>query len=203
MLLDEIKRKKLDNKSQKCILLANLDHGNYRLLDLSTRKVHVCRHVTFIEDKFPARAFSGQSENGMHIPPSSSKVGTSTGQIPYQARESGSDDIPTLMDDPESEYSVSDDDSESHDIPDLEKDHEGAYDGEREEVIDSESSDALPEIDIGAEVRGGDGLQFSSEILPCHLDLPPVNADLQTNGDRFKPKLSNVILLRNPMSKFQ
>jgi hypothetical protein len=39
MLLDESKRKKLDTKSQKCILLANLDHGNYRLLDLSTRKV--------------------------------------------------------------------------------------------------------------------------------------------------------------------
>jgi hypothetical protein len=64
-------------------------------------------------------------------------VGTSTGNIPDQARESDSDDIPTLMDDPESEYSVSDDDSESHDIPDLEEDHEGADDGEREEVIDS------------------------------------------------------------------
>jgi hypothetical protein len=85
-------------------LACNLDHGNYRLLHLSTRKLHVCRHVTFIEDKFPARAFSGQSEHGMHIPTSSSKVGISTVQIPYQARESDSDDIPTLMDDPESEY---------------------------------------------------------------------------------------------------
>jgi hypothetical protein len=129
MLLDEIKGKKLDIKSQKCILLANLDHGNYRFLDLSTRKVHVCRHVTFIEDKFPARALSGQSEHGMHIPTSSSKVGKSTGQITYRALESDSDDIPTLMDDPESDYFVSDDDSESHDIPDLEKDHEGADDG--------------------------------------------------------------------------
>jgi hypothetical protein len=73
------------------------------------------------------------------------------------------------MDDLESEYSVSDDDCESHDIPDLEEDHEGADDGEREEVIESESSDAIPEIDIGAEVRGGDGLRFSSE----HPSLPP------------------------------
>jgi hypothetical protein len=107
----------------------------------------------------------------MHIQTSSSKVGTSTGQIPDQARESDSDDIPTLLDDPESEYSVSvsDDDSASHDIPDLEEDHEGADDGEREEVIDSESSDALPKIDIGAEVRGGDELQFSSE----YPSLPP------------------------------
>jgi hypothetical protein len=40
-------------------------------------------------------------------------------------------------------------------------------------------------------------------ILPCHLDLPLVHADLQTNGERFKPKISNVILLRNPMSEFQ
>jgi hypothetical protein len=88
---------------------------------------------------------------------------------PDQARESDSDDIPTLMDDPESEYSVSDDDSEIHDIPDLEEDHEGADDGEREEVIDSESSDAIPKIDIGAEVRGGDGLQFSSK----YPSLPP------------------------------
>jgi hypothetical protein len=163
MLLDESKRKKLDIKSQKGILLVNLDHGNYRLLDLSTRKVHVSRHVFFIEDKLPARAFSGQSEHGMDIPTSSSKVGTSTGKIPYQARESDGDDIPNLMDDPESDYSVSEDDSERRDIPELEEDHECADDSEREEVIDSESSDAIPEIDIGSEVRGGDGLQFSSE----------------------------------------
>jgi hypothetical protein len=90
-------------------------------------------------------------------------VGTSTGQIPDPAHESDSDDIPTVMDDLESEYSVSDDDSEIHDIPDLEEDHEGADDSEREEVIDSESSDAFPEIDIGAEVSGGDGLRSSSE----------------------------------------
>jgi hypothetical protein len=64
-------------------------------------------------------------------------VGTSSGHTPDQARESDRDGISTLMDDPESEYSVSDDDSESQDIPDLEEDHEGADDSEREEVIDS------------------------------------------------------------------
>jgi hypothetical protein len=48
--LEESKRKKLEIKSKKCILLANLDYGNYRLLELSTRKVHVSRHDTFNED---------------------------------------------------------------------------------------------------------------------------------------------------------
>jgi hypothetical protein len=98
----------------------------------------------------------------MHIPNSFSKVGESSGQIHDQAHESDSDDIPTVLDDSESEYSVSDDDRETHDIPDLVEDHEGADDSEREEVIDSESSDALPEIEIGADISGGDGLQFSS-----------------------------------------
>jgi hypothetical protein len=45
----------------------------------------------------------------------------------------------------------------------LEDDHEGADDSHFEEVIDSESSYSLPEIDIGVEVSGSDGLQFSSE----------------------------------------
>jgi hypothetical protein len=94
----------------------------------STTKVHVCRHFNFIEDKFPARAFPGQSEHVVNIPTSSSKVGMSSTQIPDQAREPDSDNIPTLMDDLESKYSVSDDDSENHDIPDLADDHEGADD---------------------------------------------------------------------------
>jgi hypothetical protein len=55
----------------------------------------------------------------MHIPNSYSKVGTSSRQIPDQAREPDSDNIPALMDDSESKYSVSDDNSENHDFPDL------------------------------------------------------------------------------------
>jgi hypothetical protein len=129
----------------------------------STTKVHVCRHVNFIEDKFPARAFSGQSEHVIHIPTSSSKVGTRSRRIPDQAREPDSDNIPTITDDSKSKNSVSDEDCENHDIIDLEDDHEGADDSHFEEVIDSESSDSLPEIDIGVEVSGSDGLQFSSE----------------------------------------
>jgi hypothetical protein len=48
-------------------------------------------------------------------------------------------------------------------------------------------------------------MNYSSvqKIIPCHLDLAPVHADLQTNGESFKPKISNFILLRNPMSEFQ
>jgi hypothetical protein len=35
-------------------------------------------------------------------------------------------------------------------------------------------------------------MDYSSvqNIVPCHLDLSPVHADLQTNGERFKPKCS-------------
>jgi hypothetical protein len=73
----------------------------------------------------------------VHIPTSSSKLGMSSRKIPDQAQEPDSDNIPALMDDSESKYSVSDDNSENHDIPDLADDHEGADDSEREEVIDS------------------------------------------------------------------
>jgi hypothetical protein len=141
----------------------------------------------------------------MHIPTSSSKVGTSTGTIPDQALESDSDDVPTVMDDPESEYSVSDDDIESHEIPDLEEDHEGADDGELDEVIESESSDALPEIDIGAEVRGGDGLQFSSEypFLPPRSSSRTRRSPNEWRAFQAENIKCHSILLRNPMSEFQ
>jgi hypothetical protein len=49
-------------------LLANLDHGKYRILELSTRKVHISRHPTFIEDQFSARAIYAQSNNVNNIP---------------------------------------------------------------------------------------------------------------------------------------
>jgi hypothetical protein len=39
----------------------------------------------------------------------------------------------------------------------------------REDVIDSESFNALPEIDIGAEVSGSDILRFSSEYTSLPL----------------------------------
>jgi hypothetical protein len=45
MLHHDSARPKLDDKSLRFVLLANLDHGNYRLLELSTNKVHVSRHV--------------------------------------------------------------------------------------------------------------------------------------------------------------
>jgi hypothetical protein len=50
----ESKRKKLDNKSIPCILLSTLEHGNYRVYDLATKKVYVSRHVVFSETDFPA-----------------------------------------------------------------------------------------------------------------------------------------------------
>jgi hypothetical protein len=53
MLKHDSARRKLDDKSLRCVLLANLDHGSYRLLELSTNKVHVSRHVEFDETVYP------------------------------------------------------------------------------------------------------------------------------------------------------
>jgi cobalamin biosynthesis protein CobT len=54
------KRKKLDSKSILCILLATLQHGNYRVYDLATKKVHVSRNVVFSETEFPAYILSSK-----------------------------------------------------------------------------------------------------------------------------------------------
>jgi hypothetical protein len=48
------KRKKLDSKLIPCILVAKLEHGNYRVYDLTTKSVYVSRHVVFSETEFPA-----------------------------------------------------------------------------------------------------------------------------------------------------
>jgi transposase InsO family protein len=167
LLLDESKRKNLDIKFKKCILLANLYYGNYRLLELSTRKLHVSRHVTSTEDQFPARAVSGQSEHVKNISNSLSEreLGTSSEQIPDQAHDSDSDYISDLVTSSDSESSASDDDCNSHGIPDLEEDHDGGVD----EITDSEISDALPESEIGADVNREHEVQSSSE----HPPVPP------------------------------
>ena len=62
MLQHDSRRRKLEDKSLRCVLLANLEHGNYRLLELSTSKVHVSRHVVFDENVFPARATTPEAQ---------------------------------------------------------------------------------------------------------------------------------------------
>lgn len=54
-LLHESKRKKLDAKSRKCILLSAGDHKTYRLYDPSSDSIIISRHVVFDEDEFPAK----------------------------------------------------------------------------------------------------------------------------------------------------
>ena len=54
--LHESKRKKLDAKTISCVLLRTLDHKTYRMLNMTTQKIVIARHVTFDETKFPARA---------------------------------------------------------------------------------------------------------------------------------------------------
>ena len=51
--LHESKRKKLDSKTKPCVLLRTLDHKNYRMYDIKSKRVIVSRHVTFTEDVFP------------------------------------------------------------------------------------------------------------------------------------------------------
>jgi hypothetical protein len=48
------KRRNLYSKSISCILLATLEHGNYRVYDLATKKVYVSRHVVFSETECSA-----------------------------------------------------------------------------------------------------------------------------------------------------
>jgi hypothetical protein len=48
------KQNKLDSKSIQYILLATLEHRNYCVYDLATKKVYVSRHVVFSETDFPA-----------------------------------------------------------------------------------------------------------------------------------------------------
>jgi hypothetical protein len=62
MLKHDSARRKLDDKSLRCVLLANLDHGSYRLLELSTNKVHVSRHVEFDETVYPMRTREMQGD---------------------------------------------------------------------------------------------------------------------------------------------
>lgn len=52
-LVHEKKRKKLHSKSDRCILLCTLDHGNYRLMSLRSGRVFECTHVRFDESNFP------------------------------------------------------------------------------------------------------------------------------------------------------
>ena len=54
--LHESKRRKLDAKTISCVLLRTLDHKTYRMLNMTTQKIVIARHVTFDETKFPARA---------------------------------------------------------------------------------------------------------------------------------------------------
>jgi Integrase core domain/GAG-pre-integrase domain len=45
--------KKLDVKSVPCVVLCTLDHKNYRLYDLNSRKIVIARNMVFDENKFP------------------------------------------------------------------------------------------------------------------------------------------------------
>jgi hypothetical protein len=66
MLQHDCMRRKLDDKSVRCVLLANMDHGNYRLLELSSDKVHVSRHVVFDENAYPMRQQSSDTDTNVH-----------------------------------------------------------------------------------------------------------------------------------------
>jgi hypothetical protein len=92
----ESKRKKLDSMSIPCILLATLEHGNYRVYDLATKNVYVSRHVVFSETEFPAcvltkksRADCTESQSDYSDPGIS--LGTSTHSSPGDDSEANSE----------------------------------------------------------------------------------------------------------------
>ena len=57
------KRKKLDSKSRRCILLRSLPHRNYRVWDINSGRLYHVRHVKINETVYPA-AELGQENNG-------------------------------------------------------------------------------------------------------------------------------------------
>jgi hypothetical protein len=63
MLQHDSACRKLDDKSLRYVLLANLDHDNYRLLELSNN-VHVSLHVEFDETFYPMRTREMQGDIG-------------------------------------------------------------------------------------------------------------------------------------------
>lgn len=59
------KRKKLEKKARRGILLRSLPHLNYRVYDIERREVKFARHVTINEDVLPGRLlFSSGRESG-------------------------------------------------------------------------------------------------------------------------------------------
>jgi Integrase core domain len=60
-------RKKLDMKSVSCVPLCTLDHKNYRMFDLKSKRVMVTRNLAFSENKFPLKTL-GSNDLESDIP---------------------------------------------------------------------------------------------------------------------------------------
>jgi hypothetical protein len=139
----------------------------------------------------------------MYIPTSSSKVLMSSGQIPDQTRESDSDDIPTLMDDLESEIQFQTTIAKAMTFQIWKRIMKVQMMASLRNSLTPKALMHSLKLILALKLEVVMDYSSVQNILPCHLDLPPVHADLQTNGEHFKPKISNVILPRNPMSEFQ
>ena len=49
------KRDKFNGKTKTCMLLSNMEHKNYRVLNLADKRISSETHVTFEEDKLPCK----------------------------------------------------------------------------------------------------------------------------------------------------
>jgi hypothetical protein len=136
----EIKRKKLDSKSIPCILLATLEHGNYRVYDLATKKVYVSRHVVFSETEFPACIVTKKSR----VDCAESQSDSSDYDISLRT---GTDDSENSSSQPDSE---GEEVEESSDIAADGDDEEGQEDevDEEEDQVDQDDEDEHDERDV-------------------------------------------------------
>jgi hypothetical protein len=83
---------KLSSKSTPCVLLCTLNHRNYRLYDLKTRKVLTTPNVLFTENAFPAKSANTPCESDLVDASSDSSSGLDIFRIVVTGTEFESDD---------------------------------------------------------------------------------------------------------------
>jgi hypothetical protein len=182
MLQHDHVRRKLDDKSVRCVLQSNLEHGNYRLLETSTDKVHVSRHVVFDERVFPARRQEPEGVAGSGPPVSAPDVefmqrsvdnGEHQEHIPVDVSGSETEDDadPSTASDstnvPEELQNVQDSgETPASDEEQVENVEDTA---EEDEIPHAESSASAPRYPSRNRRPPGTWWAFNTDVGSCHL----------------------------------
>ena len=215
MLQHESARRKLDDKSLRCVLLANLDHGNYRLLDISTNKVHVSRHVEFDETVYPMRTRELQGDIGAGRADNQSNV-----ELVQQRLETDECHTEEMVETPEppvsgiADHSVSDD---SADAPDSEpsEDENVEVVTTSSELLETDADAARTDEQIDATVSAGESRYplrtrrspgqwwaFHTDTAECHLhgSQKPLSPDANQACHMHKAEESDSPTLREALN---